>query len=333
MGEVAAVAKVQADEFVAGFEAGHEHGHIGLCARVGLHVGVFGAKKAFHAFAGESLPGPLPGIRRSSVGGIAFGIFVCETRAHGAHHLVAHIVFGSDEFNAVFLAPVFGGDEVENCCVVLHIIIGLVGFIFCVWFRLQPRNRSAEGAPGSSILRGCSSSVRLCKVEACRCRRPCSISACQGACYGPETYGGCRGRALFLPGIPATAGIPPPPGIPTAIPGYAGQARGLPFVGVPPDTTPQRSVARAMAAVVRFDGEFAAFGDKAVGEASGPHGDVQHGRVGHTYPVHATVIRIVAPVWAAAHKNGSERVEECAGFPVQLHCSYSGLYATDGAVQ
>ena len=95
--QMAAVAKVQADELVAGFEAGHEHGHVGLCSRVWLYVGVFGAKKAFHAFAGEVLH--LVHYLASAVvasAGIALGVFVCETRAHGAHHLVAHVVFGSD---------------------------------------------------------------------------------------------------------------------------------------------------------------------------------------------------------------------------------------------
>ncbi len=94
VGEVAAMAQVEADEFVAGLKAGKEHGHIGLRARVGLHVGVFSAKKLLDAFYRErfNLVYNLATAVIASAG-IAFGIFVGQARAHGAHHIVAYIVF------------------------------------------------------------------------------------------------------------------------------------------------------------------------------------------------------------------------------------------------
>ena len=45
MREVAAVVEVQAHEGVAGIQAGKEHGGVGLCAGVRLHVGIFGSKE------------------------------------------------------------------------------------------------------------------------------------------------------------------------------------------------------------------------------------------------------------------------------------------------
>ncbi len=101
------------------------------------------------------------------------------------------------------------------------------------------------------------------------------------------------------------------------------QPRGLPFVGVGAGYDSAEVGGTSHGCRCEIYGEFAAFGDKAVGEASGPHGDVQHGRVGthRSRPCHSE--QIVAPVVGAAHQNGRQRVEECAGLPVQLHCAIS----------
>ena len=88
--EVPAVAQVQSHELVARVEAGEEDGGIGLCAAVGLHVGIFGAEKAADTLDGEVLA-LIDDLTAAVValGRVALGIFVGHVRAHGLHDLIA----------------------------------------------------------------------------------------------------------------------------------------------------------------------------------------------------------------------------------------------------
>ncbi len=92
--EVSAVAEVEADEFVAGLEACHEYCHICLSARVRLYIGVLSSEELLYAADSEVFN--LVDYLAAAIiafSGVAFGILVCETRAHGTHHFVADIVF------------------------------------------------------------------------------------------------------------------------------------------------------------------------------------------------------------------------------------------------
>ena len=89
---------------------------------MGLDVGILGSEELLDAVDCKVFN--LVDYLTSAVialAGITFGILVCETRAHGAHHFVADIVFRSNQLDTVFLATVFGCDEVENLIVGLHV--------------------------------------------------------------------------------------------------------------------------------------------------------------------------------------------------------------------
>ena len=101
MREVAAMGEVETHECVAGFHASHEHGHVGLSAGVRLHVGIFSPEELFDTVAAEVFHDvDYFATAVVAVAGIAFGVFVGEAGAHGAHHFIAHEVFRSDEFDA-----------------------------------------------------------------------------------------------------------------------------------------------------------------------------------------------------------------------------------------
>ena len=55
MSQMAAVGETHAEEFVAGSHERHVDGHVGLGARVGLHVGSFSTKEFTEALDRESL--------------------------------------------------------------------------------------------------------------------------------------------------------------------------------------------------------------------------------------------------------------------------------------
>ena len=86
--------EVEAHEGVARLEHSEQHGLVGLCSGVRLHVGVFCAEELLDTLNGQRLH--LVYHLASAVialARIAFSIFVGEIAAHGAHHLVAHKVF------------------------------------------------------------------------------------------------------------------------------------------------------------------------------------------------------------------------------------------------
>ena len=124
MREVSAVCQVEAHEGVAGMQHGEEDGHVGLCARVGLHVGILGAVEAAETLDGQRLD-LVDNLAAAVVagGGIALGILVREDRAHGLHDLIADEVLRSDEFDAAHLTAALGGDQIENLGISFHVLL------------------------------------------------------------------------------------------------------------------------------------------------------------------------------------------------------------------
>ena len=79
---------------------------------MGLHVGILGAEQFLHSVAGQVLDHvnyPAPAV--IAVARVAFGIFVGQARAHGAHDVVADKVFRGDQFDALELTLVLELDE------------------------------------------------------------------------------------------------------------------------------------------------------------------------------------------------------------------------------
>ena len=74
-----AMREVETEELVARLHHGHEYGHVGLRARVGLYVGILSSEKFLDAVDGK-LFGFVDYLTSAivTVAGIAFGIFVCQ---------------------------------------------------------------------------------------------------------------------------------------------------------------------------------------------------------------------------------------------------------------
>ncbi len=121
MREVASVRQVETHERVARFEHGEEHGHVGLGARVGLHVGVLGTVEFAEALDGQALH-LIDHFAAAVVAGrgITLGVLVGQHRPHGLHHLVAHEVFRGDQLDAFHLACALLGDKIEDLCLLFH---------------------------------------------------------------------------------------------------------------------------------------------------------------------------------------------------------------------
>ena len=120
--EVAAVVEVHAHKGVAAVEASQEHSHIGLCTAVGLHVGPAGAIEFLGTLDGDGLA--LVNNLATAVvtlAGVTLGIFVGHYRTHGLHDLVADEILRSNQLDAFGLTFPLFLDEVENCCISLHI--------------------------------------------------------------------------------------------------------------------------------------------------------------------------------------------------------------------
>jgi hypothetical protein len=102
--QVPAVREIHAQDGVARFQHGDVHGHVGLRARVRLHVGVLGAEQGLRALDRQRLGDvhelaaavvPLPGV--------ALGVLVGQHRARGREHSRAHEILRSNQFQAVLL--------------------------------------------------------------------------------------------------------------------------------------------------------------------------------------------------------------------------------------
>jgi hypothetical protein len=97
---------------VARLQDGEVHRLVGLGAGVRLHVGVFGTKQLLHAVDGQLLDHVhVFTATVKTLGRIAFSVLVGQLGALGFHHCGAGIVFGSDQFNMIFLALALGLDS------------------------------------------------------------------------------------------------------------------------------------------------------------------------------------------------------------------------------
>ena len=113
--QMAAVAQIHRQHFVARFEKREINGHVRLAAGVRLDVGMFGPKKFFGAIDGELLDdvhvftAAIPSLFR-----ITFGVFIREHRALGLHHRRAGKIFTGDQLDVFLLAQLFEENGVRD---------------------------------------------------------------------------------------------------------------------------------------------------------------------------------------------------------------------------
>lgn len=131
MREVATVRKVEPEDLVPRLKESGIHRCIGLAAGVRLHVGILRSEESLrpvdsdllylvHHFASPVIAGT----------GIPFGIFVGQDGTHRFEHLVAHVVLGGDQFDAVRLAVAFVLYQVKDQFVSLHGVLFGLSFLF-----------------------------------------------------------------------------------------------------------------------------------------------------------------------------------------------------------
>ena len=114
--------EVETHEGVAGFKQSLHHSHVGLCARVGLHVGEGGVEQLAGAVDGDLLA--LVDDLAAAVVTLArvtLGVFVGHDRTHGFQHLLADKVFRSDEFDSVHLTLFLLANQIKDFLVSFHI--------------------------------------------------------------------------------------------------------------------------------------------------------------------------------------------------------------------
>ena len=119
--------QVEPHEGIARLHAGEEYRHVGLCARVGLHIGVVGHKELAGPFACDILH-HVHALAAAviAVSGVALGIFVGQHAAHRFHYCGADKVFGSNQFNFIALASEFFTDSRSN-----------FGVTYCKFFQIH----------------------------------------------------------------------------------------------------------------------------------------------------------------------------------------------------
>ena len=109
VGEVTAFGQAHAHDGVAGLAEGHQHGLVGLRTGVRLDIGGIGTKQFLQTVNGNLLG--LVNVFTTTVitlARIAFGVLVGELGALRFHDGLAHVVFGRDQFDVVFLTLDFG---------------------------------------------------------------------------------------------------------------------------------------------------------------------------------------------------------------------------------
>ena len=114
--------QIEAHEGIAGLHHGEEYGHIGLCSRMGLHVGILGAVEFAHTLDGQTLH--LVHHLATAVitrCGISLGVLVGEHRSHCCHNLVADEVLRRDKLYAAHLTGTLLGYQVENLSILFHL--------------------------------------------------------------------------------------------------------------------------------------------------------------------------------------------------------------------
>ncbi len=124
--QVTAVREVHGEEGIAWFHDGHEDGHVGLRACVGLDVGVLGSEELAGTFAGEVFDDVdmfAAAVIASS--GVAFGVFIGQDGADGFLDGCGGVVFRGDEFQTFDLTSHLGLNGRENLGI--DLFNGLVG--------------------------------------------------------------------------------------------------------------------------------------------------------------------------------------------------------------
>ena len=145
--EVPAVGEIQTENGVARLQHCEEHGHVGLGARVRLHVDVVAAEDLLRPAQGQ----PLRDIDELAaavipLAGVAFGVLVREHRPLRGHHGLAGVVFRRDHLETVALpVPLAFDGEVQFGVGLLqnvHTTVAPVGRVRCVllFYRSGPRN-------------------------------------------------------------------------------------------------------------------------------------------------------------------------------------------------
>ena len=108
MCQMPAMIQIHTHNRVAGLTDRKLHRHIGLCAGMGLYIGIFTAKQFlrpvncqvfYHIHTLTSAVIPLPRI--------AFRIFIRQGAAHGRHHCFAHPVLRGNQLNMAVLPCLF----------------------------------------------------------------------------------------------------------------------------------------------------------------------------------------------------------------------------------
>jgi hypothetical protein len=110
--EVATVRQVHAEHGVARLHRREVHRHVGLRARVRLHVGVIGAEERLGTRDGQRL-GHVHELAAAVVAaaGIALGVLVGEHRAGGFENRLADEVLGRNQLEPFRLTFLFVGDR------------------------------------------------------------------------------------------------------------------------------------------------------------------------------------------------------------------------------
>ena len=113
--EVSAVGEVHSEDFVPGLEHSGVNGEIGLCAGVGLHVGVFGAKKFLGALDGDAFDNihmfaaAIPAFAR-----VTLGVLIGKHAALGLKDGRVGEIFRRDELDVRLLAFFLGLNGLIN---------------------------------------------------------------------------------------------------------------------------------------------------------------------------------------------------------------------------
>ncbi|MNF98078.1 hypothetical protein D3C84_809260 [compost metagenome] len=130
VGQVAAMGQGHAQDGVAGFKYRQENRLVGLGTGVRLHVDVFAVEQLASAFDGQvldfidDLAAAVVTLAR-----IAFGVFVGEHGTLGLEHLLADIVFRSDQLQVGFLAVALAVDQAGNGGVEIVQAHGLIPWV------------------------------------------------------------------------------------------------------------------------------------------------------------------------------------------------------------
>ena len=103
--QMAAVGEVHAQNGVAGLEQAKVDRQVGLCAGMGLHVGVLRAEQLAGALTGQVLHDVhVLAAAVVALAGVALGVFIGQMAAHGGHDRGGDEVLRGDQLDVVALA-------------------------------------------------------------------------------------------------------------------------------------------------------------------------------------------------------------------------------------